>query len=212
MTPESIRCDACGAPNTIAAYACAKCGASLISAPPEAWRPPRRSAGPGQPAVVAARKSLPWKKIVLALVAVGVFGVGGWIGMSWAVENRYPFGEPMYDHRPASTWVIELDNEDFAMRRKAALALVTLASKLNRPDAEATIPFLERALSDSDETVRRRAQAALDEISRQHPGITGRREVLPSSSRSDTSPTAPSSARCAHMHRSIAVVRPAGPG
>lgn len=167
---ESIRCPKCGIPNTIAAYACAKCGASLLGSGQLVARPPRM---PRAPAIKPGRIPIPWKKLFLTTGVVLVFVVGGWIGMQWAVENRYPFGEPRYDYRPASYWVVELQNEDKYMRRRAATALVTLAPDLNRPDAEATIPWLERALSDDYEDVRVRAQAALDELGRQHPGVTG---------------------------------------
>ncbi len=169
---DSIRCPKCGVPNTIAAYACARCGASLLGTGPVAprvTRPVREA--PIQPGRVA----IPWMKVGLIAGILVVILVGGWLGLHWAFENRYPFGEPQYDHRPASYWVLELQNEDVYLRRRAALALVTLSSELNRPDAEATIPWLERALSDHDENVRNRVQAALDELGRKHPGVTGRR-------------------------------------
>lgn len=173
---EAIRCPKCGVANTIAAYACARCGASLIGTGPVPARMPRPYT---PPPVKPQRLPIPWKKILLTSLVVIVFLFGGWIGMEWAVENRYPFGEPRYDHRPASHWVIELQNDDVYLRRRAALALVTLSPKLNRPDAESTIPWLERSLSDDDETVRTRVQAALDELGRQHPGVTGKRVVEP---------------------------------
>lgn len=169
---ESIRCPKCGVANTIAAYACARCGSSLLGTGPIAPRMPKpMRAAPIEP----DRIPIPWKKIVLVSGVVLVLLVSTWIGMQWAVENHYPFGEPRYDHRPAAFWVVELQNDDVYLRRRAALALVTLSPNLNRPDAETTIPWLERALSDEDENVRARVQAALDELGRQHPGVTGRR-------------------------------------
>jgi len=173
---DSIRCAKCGVPNTIAAYACARCGDSLLGNAPMPVRAPRPQM---QPAVRPARVPVPWKKLVLTAGIVIAVVVGGWLGMQWAVENRYPFGEPRYDYRPASHWVTELRNDDVYLRRRAALALVTLSPKLNRPDAEATIPWLERSLADDDEVVRTRVQAALDELGRQHPGVTGKPAVSP---------------------------------
>ena len=173
---ESIRCPKCGVPNTIAAYACARCGTSLLGTGPIAPRMPR----PVREAVIEpGRLPIPWMKLGLIGGILIVVVVGGWFGMHWAVENRYPFGEPQYDHRPASYWVVELQNHDVYLRRRAATALVTLSPNLNRPDAETTIPWLERALADDDVEVRNRVQAALDELGRQHPGVTGRRPSDP---------------------------------
>jgi hypothetical protein len=93
-------------------------------------------------------------------------------------RKSYPFGEPKYDSRPASYWVVELQNDDVYLRRRAALALMALSTDLNRPDAETTIPWLERALSDHDESPRARAGRAR-QLARQHPGVSGRRQTEP---------------------------------
>ena len=176
---ESIRCPKCGVPNTIAAYACARCGASLLGTDPIGPRMPK-PARPARPdSIEPGRIPIPWKKIALVAGVVVTFLLGGWVGLSWAVENRYPFGEPKYDSRPASYWVVELQNDDVYLRRRAALALVTLSTDLNRPDAETTIPWLERALSDHDEKLRVPVQAALGYLARQHPGVSGRRQTEP---------------------------------
>ena len=164
---NAIRCRACGTLNDLTAISCSKCAESLVDAGSDAW-------GAAHERVVAREAVVEERRerrrsvlfIVGFVVLIGAVLIGGYYTHDYMQQNFYLMGEPLYDNQPASYWTVLLKSDDHYLRQRGALALDTLADKMNATTARTVIPDLEAALNDDDEVVRLRAASALDKIKR----------------------------------------------
>jgi hypothetical protein len=164
---DTIRCRGCGTTNDLTAIACSKCGGSLVDEVSVRWSVAHdREVARGE-RVEEKRESRRTLVVVLVTaLAVGGAVVAGYYGHDAFVRNFYLFGEPLYDNQPSSYWAKLLTADDHYIRRRAALALDTLADKINAATARTVVPDLKAALNDDDDVVRLRAASALEKIRR----------------------------------------------
>jgi hypothetical protein len=161
---ETIRCTACGTVNDVTAFMCAGCGASLIGGS-ERWESARaRDTALESDADRAAARARLVRGLAAIAAALVVVAVVAAFAANLFLRNFYLFGEPVYDHQPASYWVEVLRSDDHFMRRRAALAIESICDRFNTRTATEVVPSLKAALEDEDEIVRVRARSALDKI------------------------------------------------
>jgi HEAT repeat protein len=166
VSTDRITCKACGTPNDVTAFACSGCGASLVADGQERWAAARvRDRVLDADATAALDRAATVRNVAVGLVGLAILGVVLTFTLNWYNRNHYLLGEPRYANEPAAHWAAVLvESDDHYMRRRAALAIESIADRLNERTAYAIVPSLKGALEDEDEEVRRRARTALDTI------------------------------------------------
>lgn len=162
---RTLRCGACGAPNGLAEVACRACGASLVDLESNEWADAQARWSVADRRAERARAVR--SRLLALAVAIGALaavGAASWSGYGWLTRNHYLGEEPKYADKVAEEWVGQLGSEDRFLRRRAALALETLADRVNEATARRIVTPLSAALDDDDETVRDRAASALAKI------------------------------------------------
>jgi hypothetical protein len=165
VSREGIACRSCGARNDVVAFACAACGESLVAASDSSFMDARSAATRAderaRAAALTARRIQRW---AFAAFLVLLAGVVLYLGYRWFERNAYFGAEPTYAGETAQQWTARLEDDDHFIRRRAALALTTLAGSLNERSAREVVGPLSRATKDEDEVVRARAAEALAAI------------------------------------------------
>lgn len=165
MGESNIACPSCGASNEVTALDCAACGESLLSTETETWKEERQRHLEARERAERELERTAQRRVLRFFITVGVILLllAAW-GVVWLSRNVYLGGEPQYDGRAAAQWVEVLESEDHFMRRRAALALESLAERINERTALEVAPGIAAALDDEDETVRERLGRALATI------------------------------------------------
>jgi hypothetical protein len=164
VSADAIRCRACGHANDATAFACAGCGGSLVSGADRWIEAREREAILSDDADRAHARSAAIRRALIVAVALVVLAVGAAAFWSWYTKNYYPLADPVYANEPPAYWAGMLKSDDHFLRRRAALALDTIADRFNERTAREIVPALKAALADPDVEVRRLARSALDKI------------------------------------------------
>lgn len=167
MSARGIRCKECGRTNDLTAFACDRCGASLVGGGADRFLEAReRDMTIEAQSREGERRSTGLRKTLVGAIGLVALVLVAWVGLGWYSKNYYIFGEPLYDKHPAAYWVEMLGSDDHYLRRRAAQALNSIGDRFNQRTATEVVPALRKALADEDDGVRVHARSALDKIQR----------------------------------------------